>query len=22
DGLHLSIAGYQALSKALKDYLY
>ncbi|NOM93470.1 1-alkyl-2-acetylglycerophosphocholine esterase, partial [Klebsiella pneumoniae] len=21
-GLHLSIAGYQALSKALKDYLY
>ncbi|VLH50074.1 lysophospholipase l1-like esterase [Streptococcus pneumoniae] len=22
DGLHLSIAGYQALSKSLKDYLY
>ena len=22
DGLHLSIAGYQALTKALKDYLF
>lgn len=22
DGLHLSVAGYQVLSKALKDYLY
>lgn len=22
DGLHLSVAGYQVLTKALKDYLY
>lgn len=22
DGLHLSVAGYQVLSKALKDYLF